>query len=211
MNTKHYLDKVAEFHATMMYRQPEPTSPSLDQLTCELRVKLIQEEWYELMDAITKESPIGQLDALCDLQYVISGAALALGFRSFYVASVALCGRSDSGVSGFSIWISQFATNLFRANLPGSWGALAMLETHLHGIVRSLGFDAVFDGGFDCVHESNLTKQWTEDQMEAASGNLSFRRNANGLYVAFREDGKIMKPPTFRPPDLQPFVSLALA
>jgi hypothetical protein len=212
MNTKHYLDKVAEFHSAMLYRQPEPERPDLDKDTCELRVRLIQEEWDELLTAITKDDAVGQLDALCDLQYVIGGAALALGFRSHHQASVALAGTSDDGFRGFPLWLLQFATHLFRGNIPGSIIALAMLECHLTGIVKSLGFSGVVIEGFRRTHIRNMAKKWTREQVESCQDQgFRFVLHPEGHYIAYRPDGKISKYPGFVPPDLTDLVEKALA
>lgn len=54
-----------------------PTIPSDDR--CELRVKLIQEELNELSDAIKNKDIVLVADALCDLQYVLSGAVHEFG------------------------------------------------------------------------------------------------------------------------------------
>lgn len=72
------LNSVAEFHST--FRHPIekiPTIPS--QQRCDLRVSLIQEELNELKEAIAGNNLVEIADALCDLQYVLSGAILEFG------------------------------------------------------------------------------------------------------------------------------------
>jgi len=72
------LNQVAEFHKT--FKHPivdEPKIPSKKR--CDLRVALISEELEELVDAIKDNDIVEIADALCDIQYVLSGAVLEFG------------------------------------------------------------------------------------------------------------------------------------
>ena len=72
------LNMVAEFHKT--FDAPildEPQIPSKER--CELRISLLQEELNELKQAIEDNDIVEIADALCDLQYVLSGAVLEFG------------------------------------------------------------------------------------------------------------------------------------
>lgn len=72
------LNDVAAFHD--MYDLPilvEPVIP--DEKRCALRVNLIEEELQELKDAIATNDLVEVADALCDIQYVLSGAILEFG------------------------------------------------------------------------------------------------------------------------------------
>lgn len=72
------LNQVAEFHKT--FNAPildTPQIPSKER--CELRVSLLQEELNELKEAIADNNLVEIADALCDLQYVLSGAVLEFG------------------------------------------------------------------------------------------------------------------------------------
>ena len=72
------LNQVAEFHRTFKHPVlPEPTIPSKQR--CALRVSLISEELNELEEAIAQNDMIEIADALCDIQYVLSGAVLEFG------------------------------------------------------------------------------------------------------------------------------------
>jgi predicted HAD superfamily Cof-like phosphohydrolase len=72
------LNQVAEFHQTFQHPiEEKPTIPS--KIRCELRIALIQEELDELKEAINKNDLLGIADALCDIQYVLSGAVLEFG------------------------------------------------------------------------------------------------------------------------------------
>lgn len=72
------LNSVAAFHST--FRHPIEKSPLIpSQQRCDLRVSLIQEELNELKEAIAGNNMVEVADALCDLQYVLSGAILEFG------------------------------------------------------------------------------------------------------------------------------------
>lgn len=78
------LNQVAEFHK--VFKHPvlgEPQIPSADR--CELRVSLIAEELKELEQAIKDQDLVEIADALCDIQYVLSGAVLEFGLGDKFV------------------------------------------------------------------------------------------------------------------------------
>ena len=79
------LNQVAEFHKT--FNAPildTPQIPSKER--CELRVSLLQEELNELQEAIADKNIVEIADALCDLQYVLSGAVLEFGLGEKFPA-----------------------------------------------------------------------------------------------------------------------------
>lgn len=72
------LNAVAQFHRT--FKHPvldEPQIPA--EKRCRLRVALLQEELDEFKQAIEDNDIVEVADALCDLQYVLSGAILEFG------------------------------------------------------------------------------------------------------------------------------------
>lgn len=72
------LNLVADFHKT--FKHPilqQPSIPGEDR--CKLRVALIAEELKELEVAILEKNIVEVADALCDIQYVLSGAILEFG------------------------------------------------------------------------------------------------------------------------------------
>ncbi len=72
------LNDVAKFHRTFGHPiLTEPTVPSAER--CALRVNLLAEELKELEEAIKDRNIVEIADALCDLQYVLSGAVLEFG------------------------------------------------------------------------------------------------------------------------------------
>lgn len=72
------LNQVGEFHKTFQHPILDtPQIPSEDR--CKLRVSLIAEELDELKEAIENDDLVEVADALCDIQYVLSGAVLEFG------------------------------------------------------------------------------------------------------------------------------------
>lgn len=89
-----YTDKIKMFMYLM--GQEAPSSINLEDIDLnELRVNLLQEELDELKEGLInfkiannkedkKESALEVLDALVDLQYVLSGAVCAFGFYNIF-------------------------------------------------------------------------------------------------------------------------------
>src|SRR4051812_45685510 len=72
------LNQVADFHRTFNHPiEPHPVIPA--EKRCNLRVSLIAEELKELEQAIADKNITEIADALCDIQYVLSGAVLEFG------------------------------------------------------------------------------------------------------------------------------------
>jgi len=75
-----YLKKVEEFHKT--FNHPVLEEPQLAPINrAQLRIALLKEELRELEEAIENNDLIEVADALCDLQYVLSGAILEFGLK----------------------------------------------------------------------------------------------------------------------------------
>ena len=85
MKSPDSLSQVAEFHYT--FHHPvlkKPEIPSKNR--CDLRVELISEELQELKEAIENNDLVEVADALCDIQYVLSGAILEFGMGDKFKA-----------------------------------------------------------------------------------------------------------------------------
>ena len=79
------LSSVAAFHETFQHPiLPEPIIPEANR--CALRVSLIAEELKELQEAIENQDIVEVADALCDIQYVLSGAILEFGLGEKFKA-----------------------------------------------------------------------------------------------------------------------------
>jgi len=84
-NEPNGLNDVSKFHETFSLPILEtPTIP--DAKRCELRVSLLQEELNELKEAIATDDLVEVADALCDIQYVLSGAILEFGLGDQFKA-----------------------------------------------------------------------------------------------------------------------------
>ena len=78
------LNQVADFHRT--FNAPILETPQIpSEQRCELRVSLLQEELDELSQAIKDKDLVEIADALCDIQYVLSGAVLEFGLGDKFV------------------------------------------------------------------------------------------------------------------------------
>ncbi|MBI1222550.1 MAG: hypothetical protein GC180_08105 [Bacteroidetes bacterium] len=85
MNMPNSLKMVGEFHSTFGHPiLDQPQIPSGKR--CDLRVELLQEELNELKEAIAENDLVAIADALCDLQYVLSGAVLEFGLQHAFEA-----------------------------------------------------------------------------------------------------------------------------
>lgn len=85
MQSPDSLNQVAAFHHT--FKHPVVAEPGIpDEQRCKLRVSLLQEELNELAEAIQEKDIVGVADALCDLQYVLSGAVLEFGLGEKFKA-----------------------------------------------------------------------------------------------------------------------------
>ena len=76
---------VADFHRT--FKHPIADKPAIPpESRCKLRVALIAEELKELEVAILEKDIVEVADALCDIQYVLSGAILEFGLGGKFKA-----------------------------------------------------------------------------------------------------------------------------
>lgn len=93
------LNRVAEFHET--FGHPIHPAPHInDEDLNRLRLRLIREETDELEEALWSADPVATLDALTDLQYVLDGAFIALGFAYLKRDAAAEVHRSNMSKAG---------------------------------------------------------------------------------------------------------------
>lgn len=73
------LEKVESFHR--VFGRLIRDNPCVkNQQVNRLRLKLLKEEYLELSEALHLEDQVATLDALSDLQYILDGTYLSLGF-----------------------------------------------------------------------------------------------------------------------------------
>lgn len=93
------LEMVKEFHE--VFNHPVTKSPLVSNIPlCKLRHSLIEEELGELMTAMAAWDEVGTFDALCDLQYVLDGAFLSLGYYRMKDDGMAEVHRSNMSKLG---------------------------------------------------------------------------------------------------------------
>jgi predicted HAD superfamily Cof-like phosphohydrolase len=112
------LNQVAQFHQT--FGAPivdNPAIPSADR--CQLRVSLLAEELDELKEAIAANDLVEIADALCDLQYVLSGAVLEFGMGEKFVELFNEVQRSNMSKACQSLAEAE-ATVKFYADKDGT-------------------------------------------------------------------------------------------
>jgi predicted HAD superfamily Cof-like phosphohydrolase len=89
-----YLEQVEEFHRT--FGQPVKVVPTkIDVQRSTFRHSLIKEELEELMDAINASDFVAMVDALADLQYVLSGTVLEMGLGTVFEQAFTEVHRSN--------------------------------------------------------------------------------------------------------------------
>jgi len=93
------LEMVKEFHQAFGHNVTETPFIESESLN-NLRLNLIKEEYVELMEALALNDPIETFDALCDLQYVLDGAFLALGFHEAKMEGMKEVHRSNMSKLG---------------------------------------------------------------------------------------------------------------
>ncbi|WP_395783391.1 hypothetical protein [Aquirufa sp.] len=112
------LNQVAQFHQT--FGAPivdKPGIPSAER--CQLRVSLLAEELEELKEAIAANDIVEIADALCDLQYVLSGAVLEFGMGEKFVELFNEVQRSNMSKACQSLAEAE-ATVKFYADKDGT-------------------------------------------------------------------------------------------
>ena len=78
------LNQTADFHR--LFNHPILQNPTIpNKSRCDLRVELISEELKELEEAIKNKDLVEIADALCDIQYVLSGAVHEFGLSEKFV------------------------------------------------------------------------------------------------------------------------------
>ena len=203
-----YFEMVKEF--AVAFRQP--VGESFGMLTDErhdLRIRLIREEWKETVLAQVKGDKIEELDGFCDMLYVTMGHGLELGYP---------LDCDDMIERAYIRHIPQSASDINYGHLLGnSLLVKSKIDTMATQILQlGWGGFASFNQAFAEVHRSNMAKLWSlEEFVEVASGTDSRHigwifaesKSKPDYYVATRPDGKIMKPPSWTPPNLAQFIN----
>ena len=195
------FNQVTNFHQTFgQLVNSQPTIP--DEVTKGLRKRLLREEIEELIEADTANDIVELADALGDIAYIACGTAVSYGLcPDNYRFS--FCEHLNHDPRTTKKMVPSFPKDDYRALLINNM--LEAEEFYLESentnnlvdirasIFRILGqVDAsAFVCGiplvavFNEIHASNMTKLTKEGK------------------VLRREDGKVIKPDTYRPPNIQ--------
>ncbi|MDH5474953.1 MAG: nucleoside triphosphate pyrophosphohydrolase family protein [Cyclobacteriaceae bacterium] len=129
MNQPDALNQVAEFHKTFKHPVLEtPTLPS--DKRCALRVELISEELKELQEAIIDKDMVEIADALCDIQYVLSGAILEFGlgdkfkelFDEVQRSNMSkACDNEQQAIDTVAYYKKEKNTECYYKEIEGKW------------------------------------------------------------------------------------------
>ena len=129
MNQPDSLNLVAEFHRT--FKHPIPATPAIpDENRCKLRVALIAEELKELEVAILEKDIVEVADALCDIQYVLSGAILEFGLGEKFEALFnevqrsnmsKACNSVDEAEATIEHYQRKDGTECYYREIEGKW------------------------------------------------------------------------------------------
>lgn len=123
------LNLVAEFHNT--FKHPILESPTIpDENRCKLRVALLAEELKELEVAILEKDIVEVADALCDIQYVLSGAILEFGLGEKFKALFEevqrsnmskACHSEDEAKATIAHYLKKDGTACYAQEVDGKW------------------------------------------------------------------------------------------
>jgi predicted HAD superfamily Cof-like phosphohydrolase len=123
------LNLVAEFHNT--FKHPILSTPGIPpEDRCKLRVALIAEELKELEVAILEKDIVEIADALCDIQYVLSGAILEFGLGEKFNALFSevqrsnmskACKSQDEAEATVAHYMKKDGTECYYKEEAGRW------------------------------------------------------------------------------------------
>ncbi|MEQ9415084.1 MAG: nucleoside triphosphate pyrophosphohydrolase family protein [Cyclobacteriaceae bacterium] len=123
------LQLVADFHRT--FKHPILNSPAIpDETRCRLRVALIAEELKELEVAILEKDIVEVADALCDIQYVLSGAILEFGLGDKFKALFEevqrsnmskACENEEEARATVAHYLQKDGTECYYKEIEGKW------------------------------------------------------------------------------------------
>ncbi len=158
-----------------------------------LAANLMEEELSETLNAPDKAS---QLDGFCDLLYVTMGGMHAVGFPLHYLMLTSV--SNFTGPLAESIkYLREDGIICRRLHDSLPQACFGLIDAAARKFPR-------FREAFTAVHKANMSKLW--DHIPSDPELTSEPTTNNKFIVRRKSDGKIIKPPTFRHPDLATFV-----
>jgi len=123
------LNQVAAFHH--LFQHPVLTKPTIpDSKRCALRISLLKEELEELKEAVEERDLVGIADALCDLQYVLSGAVLEFGLGDLFKNLFdevqrsnmsKACDSEEDAIATVEYYSKERQTKAYYEKVNGKW------------------------------------------------------------------------------------------
>lgn len=136
---------VEEFHKTFGAPILEtPQIPSKER--CDLRVKLLQEELDELKEAIENNDLVEACDALCDMQYILSGSNLEFGvgdkfdelFNEVHRSNMSkACTSQQEAIETLSHYKQKDGTEGYYKEVDGKW---LVYRTNDNKVLKSINY-----------------------------------------------------------------------
>jgi len=206
-----YQEKVREFNEAFGHI-PAGSFAELMEDRHDLRQRLNREEWMETLAAVNEGREVEVLDGACDMMYVLMGHALEVD-HSVQIDSKKY---SVSPLGNFGLAMYQLDFFFCFGNESTYKARLTEAAEAVYDFAQNYFEKGVFEKAFAEVHRANMAKLWTDDEVEEALtddtgkyGGWTFEEAINklGYFAAKREDGKIMKPPSWTPPNLKQFLN----
>ena len=138
------LNQVAEFHRT--FHAPILDSPQIpSNARAQLRVSLLAEELDELREAIAESDLVAVADALCDLQYVLSGAVLEFGLGHKFKALFDEVQRSNMSKACLTVaeaeaTVAQYTAKGVACHYVESEGKYLVFRDADHKTLKSINY-----------------------------------------------------------------------
>jgi hypothetical protein len=209
---------VLDFHHTFgatIRRYPSVPSPE----DAMLRIRLLNEELGELEQAISAADIVKIADALIDLDYVCFGSAVTCGVILREERYIKLEGRAPAldGDLEYRAHEIKEAIHLLGVTFAhrDTNGIKCALEMIHHQVLLAcaecyLPYHALFAE----VHRSNMSKLWTWAEIQSvpsgcraiAVRDMKLEDTGRG-FVVKRDDGKVIKSPSYEPADLNKILS----
>ena len=144
MTSPDLLNAVAEFHRT--FHAPVLDAPQIpSDARCGLRISLLAEELDELREAISGENMVEIADALCDLQYVLSGAVLEFGLGQKFNALFNEVQRSNMSKACLTVTeaeatVAQYTAKGVACHFVESDGKYLVYRDADHKTLKSINY-----------------------------------------------------------------------
>jgi predicted HAD superfamily Cof-like phosphohydrolase len=152
------LNQVAEFHRT--FHAPILDSPQIPSNTrAQLRVSLLAEELDELREAIAEGDLVAVADALCDLQYVLSGAVLEFGLGDKFKALFDEVQRSNMSKACLTVaeaedTVAQYTAKGVACHYIESEGKFLVFRDADHKTLKSIHYSPADLEGILAVNQT---------------------------------------------------------